>query len=512
MKKNANTQGPKKRKKASPKKTEKVQLTEKDLARLEFHRHGFALLPKPEDRKPGVAYWIRGDEYKPDWRFCTCSLSQSRVCSHILELSELYKFILKHYKEKSPYDHFRLSLWYRLGVLLEEKRIPCQNIRIQYFGHDVERDQDREATASDKLQRVVRIVAEDGNELLSYFSSGSDFSRLIERLTIFPDEDSAPNRASILDKLSRLTLSENERVMLDRGFKTRGLALIESFWYRITYHCFREFGAEKCTFHPAIEESSGSFTITCKRPNGEPVFRTQIPRLLVRRLLNTLREYFPNQNNMAIHPIPLKSIFKITMNTEMDLDILPMIQLLQEDGEEHFLQREDLDRFIYGDLVFIKELGLMAELEKPGQDRKFRAPVRMTLKKSQVPLFLEEYGEELLNESHLLDEKIKSIKILKTFDRVMISPEAIDRDWCWLDVKYGFGNTYVSLREILEARENNERFIGTREGWIDCQAPELESISGTFPVLPSNNGKDLVRLSRLELLRLKAMSTKPLET
>ncbi|MCJ7685094.1 MAG: SNF2-related protein, partial [Desulfobacteraceae bacterium] len=508
----AKTRGPKKRKQAGPKKIEKIQVTEKDLARVEFHRHSYALIPKPEDRRPGVAFWIKGGEHDPDWRFCSCSLSESRVCSHILELSGFYKFILKRFKDKGPYDDFRSSLWYHLGVILEEKRTPCQAVRIHYIDHDNEVNQAGGVTTPDNFHRIIRIVDKDGDALLSYFSSGPDLSRLIERLSKIDDEDSAPNRASILERLSLLTLSENERMMLDSGFKTRGLALIESFWYRMTYHCYREFGLEECTFHPAIEEKSGAFTITCRRAEGDPVFRTQIPRHLVRRLITALKKYLPNQNNMAIHPIPLKSIFKITMNTEMDLDILPMVQLLQEDGEEHFLKRENLERFTYGDLVFIKELGLMTELEKPGRDRKFQAPVRMTLKKSQVPVFLEEYGEELFNESYLLDEKVKSIKILKSIDKVTISPEAIDRDWCWLDVKYGFGSTHVSLKEILSARENGERFIGTGEGWIDCHSPEIESVSGAFPEMPSDNENGLVKLSRLDLLRLKATSTKPIET
>lgn len=511
MNKKAKTRGPKKL--SGPKKIEKPRVTEKDLDRVEFHRQGLALLPRPGDRSPGVAYWVKGDKHGPDWRFCSCSLSGTRVCSHILELSAFYKFTLKHYQGKDPYEEFRSSLWYRLGVILEENaRTACGTIRIQYINHDHDGDRTRQEPSTDNPRRVIRIVDKNGDELLSYFSSGPDLSRLIERLTRIEDKDAAPNRASILEKLSLITLSENERMMLDRGFKTRGMALIESFWYRMTYHCYREFGLKGYSFHPAIEEKTGAFTITCKRADGEPVFRTGIPRHQVHRLLLTLKEFLPNQNNMAIHPIPLKSIFKITMNTEMDLDILPMVRLLQEDGEEHFLNREDLERFRYGNLVFIRELGLMAELEKPGRERRFQAPVRMTLKKSQVPVFLEEFGEELFNDSHLLDEKIKSIRILRSFDRVTISPEAIDRDWCWLDVKYGFGSTHVSLKEILKARENGERFIGTREGWIDCQSPELEAVSGAFPYRPENKGKGLVKLSRLDLLRLKATSLKPIET
>jgi hypothetical protein len=34
-----------------------------DLHRLEFHRHGFALVPDPSDPRPGVAFFLKGDNH-----------------------------------------------------------------------------------------------------------------------------------------------------------------------------------------------------------------------------------------------------------------------------------------------------------------------------------------------------------------------------------------------------------------------------------------------------------------
>ena len=55
----------------------------------------------------------------------------------------------------------------------------------------------------------------------------------------------------------------------------------------------------------------------------------------------------------------------------------------QASGEETYLEREDLERFRYGALIYVKEPGIMAELEREDRERKFKIPTRMVLKKHQ---------------------------------------------------------------------------------------------------------------------------------
>ena len=487
-------------------------VAQRDIKQLEFHRHALALLPEPGDTRPGVAYLVEAHNFNPEWQFCTCDVSKRRTCAHILRLMEIFKVLQKSLKNRSLSEDFKASIWYRLARLLgETSRITAKSIRIQSVDVGPQRRPRQNTGDTEGIGRYLKISSPDGEEIISYFSRGPDASRLIERLDRTSDDDTVPQRAAVLEKLALMTLNENERIMLDNGFKTRGLALEESLWYRIAYHGYREFGPSACSFHPAIEESSGSFAVTCRRAGGAPVFRMMIPRNLVRSLLTAFQERLPNQHNMAIHPIPLKSIFKVTMNTEMDLDVRPIIQLIQENGEKKFFDREDLERFRYGDLVYLKELGIMAELERPDKQRMFRAPVKMSLKKSQIPTFLEEFGDDLREGPHILDEKVKALRIFKHVDQLQILPQAIDRDWCWLDVKYGFGNTFISLKEILSARDKGQRFVGTPEGWVDCQSEELDSIARAFPDMQPADQTNQIRLSRMDLFRMRATSTRPLE-
>ena len=267
-----------------------------------------------------------------------------------------------------------------------------------------------------------------------------------------------------MNRLALLTLTETERLMMDRGYKTQRQAFEESLWYRMAYHGYREFGDQGGTFQPAIEASTGVFYVTFTSDSGALSLRLAVRRENVRRLLTALKEMLPNQHHMEIHPIPLKSIFKVDRNTELDLEVRPLIQLIQQDGEARFFEREALERFTYGDLVYVPELGVLAELEPSGKSpRKFVPPVRMVLKKSQIPSFLEEFQDELQDGS-MIGDGVKGLKVFNHFDRLEFKVEAIERDWCWLSVSYGLGNMAVSLAEILSAKREKQAFIGTPRG------------------------------------------------
>lgn len=107
---------------------------------------------------------------------------------------------------------------------------------------------------------------------------------------------------------------------------------------------------------------------------------------------------------------------------------------------------------------------------------KFIKPTRMVLKKSQIPCFLQEFGKELQGGAHIVDDSVRKLKIYENFDRMEITPAALQRDWCWLSVKYGFGNSSISLGQILQARRKGERFLSTVDGWVDCQSQNFESL------------------------------------
>ena len=489
-------------KKAGKRKRANPGVFEADFERIEFHRHGLALFPDQSDRRPGIAILVEGGATGLRQRYCSCSVSATRTCAHIRKLVKVGKAVTKKLGGKTFEEDFRSSIWYRLAEIMADGcRERPETVRMQLLGSD------------DK--HVIKVCGSSGEEMLYYMTDGPGRSGFLERCGKVPEGDSIPSRGTVLQRLALMTLTENERIMHDKGFKTRRQVMEESFWYRVAYHGYREFGPDACTFHPAIEETSGLFTVSVKKRGGETLFRMIIPRIKVKRLLTAFDDLLPNQHKLAIHPIPLKSIFKVSTSTELDIEVHPLIQLIQEDGESRFFEREDLARFQYGNLIYIKEMGILAELELEGRaERKFRAPVKMVLKKSQVPVFFEEFVDDHPESSRLVDEDLNTLKIIREFDRIEISPESLERDWCWLSVKYGFGNRSISLSEILSAKKEGQRYIGTDGGWVDCESPELDSLDvvlDRYKEEKSSSGSNGIGLARMDLFRVKAGVRSPID-
>ncbi len=467
------------------------------LNRSEFHRNSVALLPAPFDKKPGVAFFIKSEKESSGKTFCSCMLSTKGVCLHVQELKKIYMRLKGRLKEKTIDEPFRSGIWHQIAsVFMDGNNVPLKHICLKKIRQ--------------KTGNMIIVTDAQNNELLRYFSQNSDVARFIERCMGIPDgnkeEDIIPTRNVVLNKLYHYTRTQNEWMMLERGFKTRGQILEESFWFRFAYHAYRELGNDGFRFSPAIDKRSGAFTVTCNNMANMALFRFSVPRKAVNRLLITFKKLLPGQNSMPIHPVPLKSIFNVTINTELDLEVRPLIEVLQKNGETRFFEREDLERFRYNDLVYIPELGIMTELETAGRERKFRAPVKMVLKKSQVPEFLDEYRDELLNDSNIISQEVKALKIFKEYEKVDIAPGVIDRDWCWLSVRYRFGGSELSLNDILRAAREGQRYIGTDNGWVDTISPEVIKITDYFKGIDPGKGSEDLQLRRMDLIRLKALS------
>ncbi len=476
------------------------------IDQIEFFRQGMALMPESSDKRPGVAFYLPGNDFQIAQRFCTCTLSKSRTCPHLKHLIQDFKAMNQGSSQTFFEDRFHASIWYHLAAILGEASGETQQA-VSF----------RTQTSGDN--HIIKATGSNGETLLHYLSDGADRVRFVERCTSTATDDSVPNRAWALSRLSDITRTDNEKYMNNQGFKTRKQVLEANFWFKCAYHCHREFEDlnppnNNCTFEPAISEKTGVFTVSCLSPDGEPLIRLFIPRNKVKNLLSTLQEHLPNQHALTIHPIPLKSIFKIDRNTELDLEIRPQIQLIQENGEDSFFENKALEKFTYGSLVYIKEMGIMAQLEMSGSPRKFKAPVKMVLKKSQVPVFLEEYEDDLKDGPFVVDDTVNGLKLLRQFDRIEVNPEALDRNWYWLSIHYGFGNQKISLAEILKTRRAGQRYIGSEEGWIDCASEAfqgLEDFGEDIRTEDHSGPEGSVRISRLNLLRLQAQNREPLE-
>ncbi|MFC1835383.1 DEAD/DEAH box helicase [Thermodesulfobacteriota bacterium] len=475
---------------------------EPDVSRIEFHRQAFGLVPYPTDPRSGVAILFKGERGQSDFRMCSCNAASDKTCSHILELADLYRLLTEQLKGKTPNEDFKNSPWFRLAEFLADGASDSvDSVQIKLL-------------TNSKAPTLVVLGADD-TELLSYLSDDDHSERLVERCGRVLQKGQTPVRSRLLEQLSLITLTDSERLMQERGFETNRMVLERSIHYRVAYHCYREFGTSGIRLEPAIDLTTGSFDIICRNGEGKSILIFQVPRKKVPTLIRSFDKLLPNQHGVSIHPVPLKSLFKITADTKMDLELRPMIRLLQEDGEARFFDREDLKRFTYGNLVYIKECGLLAELEKPGaMERRFKAPVNMKLKRSQVGIFMEEFAEELNDGSHIVDPALKELRIFEEPESVEINPEAIDRDWYWISLSYGFGDCRVSLADILKAKEQGSRYLTVGDGWVDCESEAFQDAAnalGSCLSMGEDPASSSLRVSRAELLRLQAANELPIE-
>ena len=471
-----------------------IAVSPSDHQFLEFHRQAAALLPDPEDPRPGIAVIAPGKRAGSRERSCTCSGLFQSGCLHVKRLEAILDHYVATLDCKDMEEDFKGSVWYRLATCLGE-----------------DSDEDLASCSTHRENTGLIIKDKEGRNLVSYRGRGQDAERLFQRFQLRFNKHEVPTRGAILQKLRHLTLTDTELMLLERGHQSRRYALEGTFWFRFAYHCYREFGRSGIRFRPAVNHRTGEFVLTCLDGSGPELFHLFVPRDRVKRLLDEMKDSISNQYRMPVHPIPLKTIFKISRNTELDLDIRPQIRMIQEQGESRFFEQRELERFRYGDLVYIKELGILARLEPPGSERRFRAPVKTVLKKHRIPEFLEELAQDDQND-FVLDDSARELRILDGPGRLEISPDAIERDWCWLSAEYSVEEASVSLAEILEARSQGKRFINTKRGWLDCMSPALDHLDEIFDKdvarrIDKDRGR--IRLSRMELLRLCALGKGP---
>ena len=473
-----------------------------DYQNLEFLRSGFGLLSHPKDQHQGTAIYlpkVPGSLGSRPFRSCSCAASKKMTCRHIRQLSQLLSEFQETFGAGNGSEAFTQSFWYRLGEVLHAgDSQECAKVRVAQIRRD---------------GKPIRVFTSPGGDLLlEWLDTSPAAIRLLERAGKISRHGPWLDRAGLLQKLGLLLRTEAERRFNEASTKSHQQSLEESFMGRLAYHCFREYGESGFSLHPAIDERSGEFTLACRSTGGEPLFRLVVPRQQVRRTIGLLAKEFPQEENLGIHPIPLKSIFRVSHTTELDIEVRPVIQALQASGESFFLEQEEVKKFRYGDLVYVKPLQVLAELERPSRKRKFLAPVSMKLKRSQVPSFLAEYRRELEEGAVVFEDTLAPLEILSDYDYVEIAPSAVEHSWYWLSIRYGFGNQSVSLLELLKAKKEGLPYLETASGWIDLASDAFRNLTHLLrrdDLLSDVEAGEKIRLSASELLRLSASTHHP---
>ena len=481
------------------------ELSEGVLTRFEFHRQALALMPDPEDKDSGVAVMVDHEGPALDFLNCNCAKSRKTTCTHIKKLAEVHQFYQSMLGDKTLEQDFRESIWHQIATAITDGSADTPQVL-------------RSQSVSENGQKFLKIYGSLNEELVTYISAGADRSRFQDRCVNPEKSGKIPSRAEILAELMLWTLTETERKMSEKGFKTRRQALQEKFWYRMAYHAYRELGTQNFTITSDIDAGQGTFLLTTYNFKCEPVFHLSVPRPKVKALLEGLKDFEHQYRGLRIHPIPLITVFKISRSRsrKLALEITPCIQLTLQNGEIRLWDEALVQKFRYGDLIYLAEPDILAEHRKPRRiPEGFGAMEsgKIVIKKEDIPAFLDAFGADFTKGPFLPDASVKALNIFKRPERINITPRTLERDWCWLSVAYGFGNSSLSLSKILQARAEGRRYVETSDGWMDSQSPEFE---GLDVLLESGKSagheakKDRIKISRLELLRLQAAASQEL--
>ncbi len=122
-------------------------------------------MPDKTDKRPGVAYLIYKEYGSAGTLTCTCRVSKSDACAHMLALKKVYGALSKG----KPFDDaFRTGIWYQIAsILMDGKAISLKKISLK--------------RVSRKSGDIIIATDKDKNELMRYFGHSDDAERFIER-------------------------------------------------------------------------------------------------------------------------------------------------------------------------------------------------------------------------------------------------------------------------------------------------------------------------------------------
>lgn len=205
----------------------------------------------------------------------------------------------------------------------------------------------------------------------------------------------------------------------------------------------------------------------------------------------------------------MRSLFLVSQTTELDLELRPVIQAMQVAGEERFLAGEEMERFRYGDgLLYLPALGVLGELERPERPRRFTAPQRMRLERSQLPQVAGALSEALEAGELVLDRGVTLPRVIREPGALSIAVAADGEEGGYrLTATFGEGAQTVSLGELLRSKRDGRSFVAAPNGdWVDLEAPALGFLASlaSRPVEEVEGPDGLLRLAAIDLLCLAA--------
>lgn len=440
------------------------------LHEIEFFREAFMLVPA-RDSQLYETVLIPEAGKKKLRLFCSCSPGRDPKCTHAKQLLEGYTTIAETFTNAQPDSLFNKSIYRQIfGAIARVAADSVQSV-----------------TVGDAFQKITTVSSKNTQSvLLNYNLSTPTLDRFISRLSPLQKF----SRAWLLDKAATFVESEYERSMRISGHKTVRMVEESGFWYRLAYHCFREFDEADLAWKISVDRHSGTVWLAASR-NAIELFSVALPEKAVVAVIDILEKNghaSPQWNHGAFEK---ELLFRIKDGVNQTVVVEPSIDLF-ENSERTIVPVSPC--FCYGALVY-----------HPDSDRFYRFTYDSLQRcaegwNSTKIIAADAFSDYLIK--HLPALSIASVKqdeagceqvdlftnaaaddlgriatppVIDRFDHIELHPIA-QKGCLWtIEIMYRAGEVTINLAQLLAAYHRKEHYCFTGNAIVNCKSPSIKS-------------------------------------
>lgn len=454
---------------------------------IDFHRDCFTIIPDENGEHRTFLVPFSGKEKKIRI-FCSCCKKSYAQCENSKKLQSIYQTFFQDRGVESPTRDFEKSiLWSLVEPVTKFRTDSVYSVKLVY------------------TKDGLNISDKQNKEILCCYENGSKLERFVSRIT-----DTQFSRYFLMNRAAEFVQTEQERALLNAGHKTQRQIIEESIWYRVAYHCFREYNGADLRIKPSVDKQNGEFSLQIST-GAVLVFRIAVPNGAVQSILQVLQKYKVSFE-IQIDKEESELYYRV-WKKENEICIGPVVKVADrlksvKIGFVHgaYLYNPEFNRYLLFSNSSVKLIatGRSAVIKiRPEELSSFlvKNEGEYSFERRSVdgdPIELNLFTN---TEARGFGRIIEPV-VINFFDRIQLNPLSIDEKNCVLEVFYCSGDTVVRLSEILEQKKKRNRFIYCETGIVDLGSERIQSA-----LIKAKGASDgTISLSKAALLQFRGDS------
>lgn len=488
------------------------------LQNIEFFRNSFILVPELKEKYLETVLIAPQPTDKTDKirLFCSCSRGKAPKCDHAKAITEAYRFYVEKNDNMDIIQRFEQSIFLKIfAPLAQSNPISVQSV---------------ELVAAELVSSPHVYLTVARKRQIIYFSTGTDRQRFLSRINKMTEKNAFQTRFTLMQQVRRFVLTETEKQMVHAGHKTIRLASEESLWYRLAYHCYREFDINDITFTTHIDAATGDFMVAIETKSAQKLLTAFIAPDAVLGMVHRLNSAsVPAKDMIQIGAEEKEIFFRIEKKSNAHhAAIVPLIQHELPNGEKAYYELEA--KFVYGTSAYFPALNKIVSFSAASVKilaQKWYA--RRTVKQDELSRFIQRHQQiftletssgnhdsnqqlDLFAQSKTANlNRIVAMDYITEFDTVAIKPLVFGAPWCTVAVTYQKGTTEVSIVDVLKVRQRKERFLITDTAIIDCNSEQIARLNIGSGTITKKGTVTLHRAAVFHLCNSHETALKPIE-